>query len=186
MTMVRVGTRTMKLSDKLGDLSEYVTADEAAGIRNDLYRARDTLETLAMVCAIGFSVLDRVLPVLAAAAVAATLITGTAVYAADNSAAVPTTVTTKRETAACPAIGKLQTIATDLASGKLAGHIDLSFALLENDCGFIQAGMTGEVVNYSDDRFAACVRFNDHSWDQAYGCVWTVVSDLTTNDAESK
>jgi hypothetical protein len=29
MTMVRVATRAMKLSDKLGDLSDYVSADEA-------------------------------------------------------------------------------------------------------------------------------------------------------------
>lgn len=49
-----------------------------------------------MVCAIGFSVLDRVLPFLAAVAVAATLLTGTAVYAADSSAADATTVTTLR------------------------------------------------------------------------------------------
>jgi len=110
------------------------------------------------------------------------LLAATAAILLTTGTAQATTVTTKREAAACPAIGKLQSVAIDLASGKLADRIDLSFALLENDCGFIQAGMTGEVVNYSDDRSAACVRFNDHSWDQGYGCVWIVVSDLTADD----
>jgi len=109
------------------------------------------------------------------------LLAATAAILLTTGTAQATTVTTKREAAACPAIGKLQSVAIDLASGKLADRIDLSFALLENDCGFIQAGMTGEVVNYSDDRSAACVRFNDHSWDQTYGCVWIPVSDLTTD-----
>jgi hypothetical protein len=65
MVMVRVATRAVKLSDKLPDkdLSEYVSGDEAAAIMNELGGAIDTLELLTIVCAAGYEVLDKALPV---------------------------------------------------------------------------------------------------------------------------